>query len=93
MNPETILGNLGGPLNDLMKRLERHLIKTYVAKQIATTSRTNKSQTKHTKETSVQQLIQQSNQFESDFSSTTKGQWVDSALEAFSENKNKLQDL
>lgn len=93
MNPENILGSLGGPLNDVMKRLEKHLIKNYVAKQIEDKAHVNRTKVKRSKKTVEQQLIQQSNQFESEFSSTTKGKWVDSAMLSFSKSKDRLKDI
>lgn len=93
MNPDIILGNLSSGLNDLIKRAEKHLVTVCVAQSIASRSNSHKQKVKRAKNKAIHALKSQSNTFEKQFSNTTKGKWVDSAMLAFSNNKDQIDDI
>lgn len=93
MNPDIILGNLSSGLNDLIKRAEKHLVTVCVAQSTESKSKSHKQKVKRTKTKVIHALKSQSTTFEKQFSNTTKGKWVDSAMLAFSNNKNQIDDI
>lgn len=96
MNPELIMkmmGNVNPELNKLLKRAEKHFIKSYLAPQMKSKAKQHQSKVQSNQKKIKNQLREQSQYFEKTFQTSTKGKWVDCALIKFSKNQNKLESI